>query len=130
VERCVSCHFYDRHNGHAKDGKSSNAGVCRRTAPQLHPVNVKSYMIEGVWPTVRDDDWCGEWKVLVRRADPGRLHDTLGAALAPRPQPETAPRGTVISATPVQPPPRPLPLPPGAAGGPAALAFVGGPGAD
>ena len=27
----------------------------------LHPVSVKSYLVEGVWPHVRDDDWCGEW---------------------------------------------------------------------
>ena len=35
----------------------------------LHPINAKSYMIEGVWPHVRDDDWCGEWKLATRRMD-------------------------------------------------------------
>jgi hypothetical protein len=34
----------------------------------LHPVNVKSYMIEGVWPHVRDDDWCGQWMSPARAA--------------------------------------------------------------
>jgi hypothetical protein len=33
----------------------------------LTPNPGKSYHIEGVWPTVRDDDWCGEWKILPRR---------------------------------------------------------------
>ena len=33
----------------------------------LHPAPGKTYQIEGVWPTVRDDDWCGEWKILPRR---------------------------------------------------------------
>ena len=26
-------------------------------------------MVEGVWPHVRDDDWCGEWAVSNRRLD-------------------------------------------------------------
>jgi len=33
----------------------------------LSPLTTKTYQIEGVWPTVRDDDWCGEWKILARR---------------------------------------------------------------
>jgi hypothetical protein len=64
----MTCQFYDRRNaGPAEKGPSW--GQCRRTAPMLHPVNVKSYMIEGVWPHVRDDDWCGEWKIVPRRSD-------------------------------------------------------------
>lgn len=42
-------------------------GQCRRCAPLLSPNPSKAYQIEGVWPTVRDDDWCGEWKILPRR---------------------------------------------------------------
>ena len=77
MERCTSCQYYDRNrNG---DPKAGNAGQCRRSAPMLSPINQKSYMIEGVWPTVRDDDWCGEWKALVRRVDPSRLSDVLNA---------------------------------------------------
>jgi hypothetical protein len=67
VEKCVTCQYYDRRD--AVDAKGPTWGQCRRTAPMLHPVNVKSYMIEGVWPHVRDDDWCGEWKVVPRRSD-------------------------------------------------------------
>ena len=37
-------------------------GQCRRHSAHLNPVRVKSYLVEGVWPLVRDDDWCGEWK--------------------------------------------------------------------
>lgn len=33
----------------------------------LMPKANSGYVIEGVWPTVRDDDWCGEWKILPRR---------------------------------------------------------------
>jgi len=80
MERCTSCQYFDRHKGNA-DGKSPNAGQCRHDAPRLSPINQKSYMIEGVWPTVRDDDWCGEWKALGRRVDPSRVGDVLGAPL-------------------------------------------------
>jgi hypothetical protein len=61
VDKCVTCQFYDRKSA-ASDGRSQQWGQCRRTAPLLAPGASKSYMIEGVWPTVRDDDWCGEWK--------------------------------------------------------------------
>ena len=80
MERCVSCMYYDRHkNG---DVKAANAGQCRRSGPALSPLNQKSYMIEGVWPTVRDDDWCGEWKTQQRRVDTTRLGDVLNTPLS------------------------------------------------
>ena len=42
-------------------------------------------MIEGIWPTVRDDDWCGEWKILARRVD-SRVAEALNAPLMSGPQ--------------------------------------------
>ncbi len=109
MERCVSCQYYDRQNGKASDGKSMHSGPCRRAAPKLNPVNPKSYLIEGVWPTVRDDDWCGEWKGLVRRVDPVRNVEAPGPSTAqPRPTRTEGPRATMISATPVQPPRPPV----------------------
>lgn len=69
MERCVGCQFYDRGNSQA-DTRGIQWGQCRRSAPRLHPVNQKTFMIEGVWPHVRDDDWCGEWKASARRAEP------------------------------------------------------------
>jgi hypothetical protein len=39
VERCVNCQYYDRHGGNGAGGKASNAGQCRRQAPQLSPIN-------------------------------------------------------------------------------------------
>ena len=52
-------------------------------------------MIEGVWPHVRDDDWCGEFKGSSRRADPRVTADAMtpstmlpigtGASLGARP---------------------------------------------
>jgi len=70
---CTGCQHYDRNKGNG-EGKSANAGQCRATRPSsCRRSNQKSYMIEGVWPTVRDDDWCGEWKALVRRTDPARI---------------------------------------------------------
>jgi hypothetical protein len=29
-------------------------------------VTARAYVVEGVWPRVRDDDWCGEWRALRR----------------------------------------------------------------
>ena len=55
----------------------------------LSPVTTKSYQIEGVWPTVRDDDWCGEWKILPRRPAVVPAQPSAGAALALVPSPQT-----------------------------------------
>ena len=66
VEKCINCQFYDRRHAKPLDGKAPLWGQCRRHAPQLNPVTAKAYVIEGVWPLVRDDDWCGEWKILTR----------------------------------------------------------------
>ena len=68
MEKCVGCQFYDRGNSQA-DARGIQWGQCRRSAPRLHPVNQKTFMIEGVWPHVRDDDWCGEWKAAARRPE-------------------------------------------------------------
>ena len=72
VDRCVNCQYYDRHPSTGAGGKSAHAGQCRRSAPMLSPVNPKTYMIEGVWPTVRDEDWCGEFRAAARRGDSPR----------------------------------------------------------
>jgi hypothetical protein len=74
----MGCHFYDRQNGKQAETRGTQWGQCRRSAPMLHPINQKSYMIEGVWPHVRDDDWCGEWKLAARRSDT-RASDTVSA---------------------------------------------------
>jgi hypothetical protein len=111
VERCLSCQYYDRQIAKDADGKATQWGQCRRSAPALSPINAKSYMIEGVWPTVRDDDWCGEWKTGgVRKPEP-RVGDLLNAALTanagntqPALQPRIVPRpaspATLASAAP------------------------------
>jgi hypothetical protein len=104
VEKCINCRFYDRRHARPIDGKAPLWGQCRRQAPQLNPnpINAKAYIVEGIWPLVRDDDWCGEWKVILRaeewlpepetvpaddlppipareqRAEPGRAEAALG----------------------------------------------------
>lgn len=94
MDKCIGCNFYDRPNGKQSDSRGIQWGQCRRSAPMLHPINQKSYMIEGVWPHVRDDDWCGEWKAATRRVDarpaesiaPGPLLPVASASpFAPRP---------------------------------------------
>ena len=68
MEKCVGCHFYDRNDAHVED-KGVRWGKCRRSVPMLHPVSAKAYMVEGIWPHVRDDDWCGEWVAIKRKPD-------------------------------------------------------------
>jgi hypothetical protein len=66
VEKCINCHFYDRQHAKPLDGKAPLWGQCRRHSPRLNPITAKTYVVEGVWPLVRDDDWCGEWRILTR----------------------------------------------------------------
>jgi hypothetical protein len=106
VDKCIGCNFYDRQLNNQTDSRGIQWGQCRRSAPMLHPINQKSFMIEGVWPHVRDDDWCGEWKAAaaVRRADqrsaseskaPGPLLPIAGgASFGPRPAPASPMQAT------------------------------------
>jgi hypothetical protein len=83
MQKCLTCQFYDRNRAKAATGTvaQSKQGQCRRMAPLLHPINSKSYVIEGVWPTVQDDDWCGEWKLVARRADVRTNELSAGGAM-------------------------------------------------
>jgi hypothetical protein len=69
VEKCINCQFYDRKHAKPLDGKAPLWGQCRRHSPRLNPITAKTYVVEGVWPLVRDDDWCGEWKILSRMVE-------------------------------------------------------------
>lgn len=105
MDKCVACHYYDRQNAQQTDTRGIAWGQCRRSAPHLHPVNQKSFMIEGVWPHVRDDDWCGEWKAgAVRRSESrpvdfsatGPLMPAAGAnPFGTRPAPSASPSASV-----------------------------------
>ena len=78
MDKCAGCQYYDRQTGKQTDSRGVQWGQCRRSSPMLHPINQKSYMIEGVWPHVRDDDWCGEWKAASRRVET-RVPDSVSA---------------------------------------------------
>lgn len=75
MEKCINCQYYDRRAGQPTDGRATMWGPCRRDSPHLNPINTKkSYQVEGVWPLVRDDDWCGEWRAQARvTATPARF---------------------------------------------------------
>jgi hypothetical protein len=90
VDRCQHCQYYDRNPSDGSGGKSAHAGQCRRHAPSLSPINPKTYMIEGVWPTVRDEDWCGEFKLGGRRVDTQRADALIGSI--PNGAPTVVPR--------------------------------------
>ena len=70
VEKCLNCQFYDRRNARPNDGRTPMMwGQCRRHSPHLNPLgstSKKAHIVEGVWPLVRDDDWCGEWRAPMR----------------------------------------------------------------
>ena len=105
MEKCIGCNFYDRPSGKQADSRGIQWGQCRRHAPMLHPINQKTHMIEGVWPHVRDDDWCGEWKAAARRVDvrqsdgvaSGPLLPVSGASpFAPRPAAKSTLQGGTL----------------------------------
>ena len=87
MDKCLNCQFYDRKDGRSTDGRSTMWGQCRRHSPLLNPQNAKVYVVEGVWPTVRDDDWCGEWRASVKTTLPHtrviNARDLMGVASAP-----------------------------------------------
>ena len=85
MERCLNCQYYDRHGGSGSGGKSAHGGQCRRHAPRLSPNTAKNYLIEGVWPTVRDEDWCGEFKATSQRRSDTQRADALLASIGSAP---------------------------------------------
>ena len=68
MEKCLNCQYYDRRSERSNDGRATVMwGQCRRHSPQMNPVTAtKAYLVEGAWPLVRDDDWCGEWRAPTR----------------------------------------------------------------
>lgn len=99
MDKCINCQFYDRKREKPAESRALQWGQCRRTAPMLNPTTAKSYMIEGVWPTVRDDDWCGEWKLNARRADT-RVAESLTTASHAVSMSAVLPRLSPINAAP------------------------------
>lgn len=92
MNQCATCHFYDRRGARASDGNGLARGLCRRSAPHLNPQNARTHSIEGVWPVVRDDDWCGQWTQLRRiapapQAGPATFVASKPAVRAPAPTP-------------------------------------------
>lgn len=69
VDKCVNCEFYDRRRARPTDGNAPMLGQCRRHSPHLNPATAMAYVVEGVWPLVHDDDWCGEGKALPRMVE-------------------------------------------------------------
>ena len=83
MEKCVGCQYYDRNDARIEE-KGIQWGKCRRSVPIVHPVSAKAYMVEGIWPHVRDDDWCGEWTAVKHRSD-AALPDARNLMMQPSP---------------------------------------------
>jgi hypothetical protein len=73
VRKCVACKYYDRSESRSVRDSTQRWGQCRRGVPMLNPASAKGYMVEGLWPQVRDDDWCGEW-LATERNEPQVKH--------------------------------------------------------
>ena len=105
MEKCLNCQFYDRHNARPSDGRAPTMwGQCRRHSPHLNPLGSSSkngHMIEGVWPVVRDDDWCGEWHAPARvsGARARFVPRAVEASAAGGSDPDSAPEGDQALAT-------------------------------
>lgn len=73
MRKCVACQHYDRSESRSAQDSTQRWGQCRRGVPMINPASAKGYMVEGLWPHVRDDDWCGEW-VARERSEPKVKH--------------------------------------------------------
>ena len=69
MRKCVACQYFDRSESRSTQDSSQRWGQCRRGVPILNPGMAKGYVVEGVWPHVREDDWCGEW-LASERSEP------------------------------------------------------------
>ncbi len=67
---CDNCAFFDR----SKHEINGLCGVCRRNCPVVHPY---AHGSDG-WPTVRKDDWCGQY--IVRECGNERAQQTSAGA--------------------------------------------------
>ena len=96
MEKCLNCQYYDRRAGRPTDGRATMWGPCRKHSPHLNPVNTKkAYQVEGVWPLVRDDDWCGEWRAVARVT---AARSRIGSTVVDMPL--TSPSPAAVEATP------------------------------
>lgn len=60
----------------------------------LHSIAGRASSTEGVWPQVRDDDWCGEWQACEKRLEdalPASRDSLLDAAASHAEVPAQAP---------------------------------------
>ena len=60
-QRCGSCRFGFYVEGTEKQGRCGIWGVCRRHAPRPLAGGVGTGHSDWEWPTVNEDEWCGEW---------------------------------------------------------------------
>ena len=103
MKKCVACQFYDRNDLRTQDN-GVRWGKCRRTGPIVHPLSAKSYLVEGVWPNVRDDDWCGEWVLGSRQPDTSAIAAMSSLMQSSQAMPRAAPAMTAATSAAFVPP--------------------------
>ena len=95
MEKCVACQYYDRENGQASE-RGVRWGKCRRSGPMVHPTAAKTYLVEGIWPSVRDDDWCGQFNPDKRRSASPES-SAMNSLMAQTGAPTSRPLGSVAT---------------------------------
>lgn len=53
---CANCLFFEALQSDEEDDLGGEYGQCRRAPPVL----VEPGAMNGVWPVIREDNWCGE----------------------------------------------------------------------
>jgi hypothetical protein len=62
LDRCGTCKFWD--TDYPGNEVPLEYGYCRRRPPTP---SAEAVGREGVmWPSTRQDDWCGQWRVLLK----------------------------------------------------------------
>lgn len=54
---CSQCAFFEDHHANTA-AKLDDAGLCRFNPPVTQP----SADARGLWPVVKEDDWCGHFR--------------------------------------------------------------------
>lgn len=72
ANRCDACGYYQSSTVPPKSD-----GLCRRYPPtQIAYAQTAQAPMTTYWPTVKNNDWCGEWIVIPPAADEGPARRT------------------------------------------------------
>ncbi len=80
--QCKTCMFYDKRPLPSIAGKDDSRGLCRRYAPTVH-TGMTTRNPGFFWPSVREEDSCGEWQLREVPVRPVQVAPQKGPATRP-----------------------------------------------